>query len=117
MLFADSKTTEHSIYEEVVEELDKPNYVIVPNKSVATAMGVKYPGLVILKQGDDKRVDYTGSLTSKYELKDFITENSVPWFMEYNDSAGNLIFKEHGIALILTRREGDSSHGVIDSMV
>lgn len=101
----------------MVEELDKPNYVLVPNKSIASAMGFKYPGLVILKQGDDKRVDYTGSLTSKYEVQDFITENSVPWFMPYNDDAGNLLFKDHGIALILTRREGDSSHAVIEDMI
>lgn len=80
-------------------------------------MGVKYPGLVILKHTDDKRVEYTDSLTSKSDVTDFITTNSIPWFMHYNEDTGSLIFKDHGIALILTRREGDPSHSVIEGMV
>jgi hypothetical protein len=37
--------------------------------------------------------------------------------MQFSEDGQSLLFKDHGIALILTRREGDSSHAVLEDMV
>jgi hypothetical protein len=56
-------------------------------ESLAVSYNVTYPGLVILKHSDDKRVDYKNDLNNKYEIVGFITENQVPWFATYTDEA------------------------------
>jgi protein disulfide-isomerase A1 len=50
------------------------------------------PALVLFKQFDEKRNDYTGDLTSEMDMSDFINSNSLPLVIPFNQNTARKIF-------------------------
>jgi protein disulfide-isomerase A1 len=92
-LFAEKESPEYKTYSGVVEELKSVHYAVVTSRDVAKAYSTGFPSLLILKQDDDKRVEFLGGeLTSSGAMTDWIKENQIPWFMPVNEVTSEIIF-------------------------
>ena len=114
LLNADKDSAEAKNFEAVVKGQDGFLYALIGDEAIGTEQNIKKPGLAIIKQIDDKRVDFTGDLTSHEEVNKWISENQTPWVMPFDDAAIEIIFRQSNPAIFLFRKDGDATHAIFE---
>ena len=100
VLFAQKDSAEAQIFDNVSKSVDGVAFVVSVSPDGLEKYGVTEPSLVLFKKFDDKRVDYTGSLTQA-GIVDFINKNRVPWVLQFNEEAIELIFRDSNPVIFL----------------
>ena len=100
VLFAQKDSTEASTFEQVSKSIDGVTFALSLDSTALATYEVSEPGLVLFKQFDEGRVNYSGRFTNS-EISKFIHDNRLPWVLPFGDDAIDLIFKKSSPALFL----------------
>lgn len=100
LLIAGQDSSEGVVFDAVSKAIDGVGFIQCTSNDCAEKYGVSMPSLILFKQFDEKRVDFTGSLTSS-EVSSFINMNKVPSVIEFNQEAIELIFRDSNPVVFL----------------
>ena len=100
LILADSGSSEASLFEGVSKSIDSVTFALLSDPEALAHFQVQKNSVVLLKQFDDLRVDYTGKL-SQNEVTEFINGNRLPWVVPFGDEAIDAIFKKLAPGLFL----------------
>ena len=100
VLFAQKDSAEAQIFENVSKSVDGVRFVLSTSPDGLEKYAVTEASLVLFKQFDDKRVDFSGAFTQA-GVVDFINKNRVPWVIQFNEEAIELIFRNSNPVIFL----------------
>lgn len=107
VLFAEVNSREHSLFTIVSKSVDDPTFVVCPDEKAWEFYKVSAPAVVIFKQFDDKRVDFSGVFSSK-EIINFVEKNKKPWVVKYDENLDEVIFGKNVPCLVVLRHESQA---------
>ena len=100
VLFAQKDSAEASVFEQVSKSIDSVTFALSLDSTALSAYEVTEPSIVLFKQFDEKRVNYSGRFTNS-EITKFVNDNRLPWVLPFGDDAIDLVFKKSNPALFL----------------
>jgi protein disulfide-isomerase A1 len=100
VLFADQGSSEAAMFEGVSKLIDSVSFALLSDPQGLTFYEISKNSVILLKQYDDKRVDFKGKLVQG-EVIQFINENRLPWVIPFGDDAIDAIFKKQSSGLFL----------------
>lgn len=107
VLFAEFNSQEHGIFTIVAKNVDDPSFYVCNDPNAWSYYQIKAPAIVMFKQFDDKRVDYTGIFSSQ-EIINFVEKNKRPWVVKYDENLDELIFGKNKPCLLVLRHESQA---------
>ncbi len=69
--------------------MDDVSFAISTSDEVAVSFGVSAPAIVLTKQFDEGRVDFTGQFETS-EINTFVSSNFLPLVVPFNQKVGSL---------------------------
>lgn len=106
VLFADVDSKDHTLFTIVAKSVDDLTFYICPDKQALTEYGVKASTVVVFKQFDDRRVDYSGVFSTN-EIINFLEKNKRPWVVRYDDLLEELIHEKKKPCLLVFRHDSE----------
>ena len=100
VLLAQKESPEAAVFEAVSKKIDQVVFLLVISTDALEKYSVTDPFLILFKQFDDKRVDFSGKFTES-EITDFIKENSIPLVIPFDEAAIQLIFRDSNPVIFL----------------
>jgi protein disulfide-isomerase A1 len=115
VVYFGSNADEVKVFENVAKSFDDLFFGQVAAEEVATHYGVKAGNVVLFKNFDDKRNDLTGNVVEA-ELKAFITANSSPLVMKFDEKCAQLVFGKATPGLFLYRDTNSENTAEFDKL-
>lgn len=100
VLFSSPDSQAASTFESVSKSLDSVTFALISDPLALSHYSVQDNSIILLKQFDDKRVDYKGRL-SQSDITKFINDNRLPWVLPFGEDAIDVIFKKSSPALFI----------------
>ncbi|CAH8607569.1 unnamed protein product [Heterobilharzia americana] len=89
--FKDTDTSELTAFEKVADELDDANFAVANASDIMNEYGItSTPKIVLFKNFDDNRVDYTEETLDN--LNHFVRIESVPLVSEFSQKTASIVF-------------------------
>jgi protein disulfide-isomerase A1 len=107
VLFAELNSKEHSLFSIVSKSVDDISFFLCNDLESSSFHRVKFPGIVVFKQNDDKRVDYNGFFSTQEIIK-FIEKHKRPLIELYDENLDELIFEFNKPCLLVLRHESQA---------
>eukprot|EP00492_Amphilonche_elongata_P003550 TRINITY_DN38_c0_g1_i1.p1 TRINITY_DN38_c0_g1~~TRINITY_DN38_c0_g1_i1.p1 ORF type:complete len:418 (-),score=108.73 TRINITY_DN38_c0_g1_i1:113-1366(-) len=110
---------ENGIYGQVADMMrDDFNFGRTNNAEIAEAFEAEIPSLRMYRNFDESPLMFTGNLTDSAQIKDFILQNSVPLFGEWNQKMSKMYQKRKlPIVFIAVDPTEDETEAVLETSV
>ena len=106
VFFGDKESTQYKSFETFTKSADDYLFGHTFNTEIREANNAQANTIVLFKQFDEKRNDYGGSFDVE-EIKHFVTINSLPTIIKFDQKAAQKIFGENKETLFLFIKDND----------
>lgn len=106
VLFAELQSKESTLFSIVAKTVDDCLFFICPDSSALPHYKISSGSVVLFKQYDEKRVDYSGVFSSSEIIK-FVEKHKRPLIVKYNENLDETIFGQNKPCLLVLRHESE----------
>jgi protein disulfide-isomerase A1 len=106
VLFSQTDSKEHTLFGIVSKSVDDLTFYSCPDPQALVEFQVKPATVVVFKQFDDKRVDYSGVFSTNEIIK-FVEKNKRPWVVRYDENVDQVVHEQKKNCLIVFRHESE----------
>jgi len=106
----DTNSEEFKIFANVADSYDDVLFGHCPSPKCGDSFKVPSSKIVLFKQFDEKRNDFTDSPISEETFKAFIDSNAIPLVSQFTDRAAEHIFGKNKVAAFYFRSEDSPDH-------
>ena len=113
VFFGNKEAQPYKTYEKVAQTLDDTPFALVDSEELRNQHNAKENTIVLFKNFDEKRNDFTGAVTET-DLKSFISKSSLATLITFDQKAAQKIFGDNIPCLFLFHGNDDASKAALE---